>query len=105
MNTSDIKYPNIKVQLEGRNGNAFSILGAARKAMRENGLDDDEIKKYTDEATSGDYDHLIQTTMLWLNVDYYDNYEEEDDDYDNDNVDDDDDDYWNDDEDQDYWND
>lgn len=62
------KYPNIEVQLSGTDGNAFSIMGKVRRAMKRNGVSDDEIQKYTDESTSGDYDHLLMTAMKWVDV-------------------------------------
>lgn len=63
-----VKYPNIKVRLTGENGNAFMILGIAIKAAKRSGLSKDEIKEYTKEATSGDYDNLLRTTMTWFDV-------------------------------------
>lgn len=63
-----IKYPHIKVELVGQDGNAYAILGRVIKALRKHKVDEEEIKKYTDEATSGDYDHLLQVTMSWINV-------------------------------------
>lgn len=62
------KYPKIKVQLTGIDGNAFTILGAVRKAMREGGVASDRIEAFTDEAKSGDYDHLLQTCVKWVSV-------------------------------------
>ena len=47
-------------------GNAFAILGRTTRALRHAGLDQDEIDQYYAEATSGDYDHLLQTTMRWV---------------------------------------
>jgi hypothetical protein len=47
-------------------GNAFSIMGAARKAMRRAGVPAETIDKYTEEAASGDYDHLLQVTMRYV---------------------------------------
>ena len=63
---NDIKYPEIKVQLSGEDGNAFFIIGRVRKAMKRAGVPQEEIEKYSDECTSGDYDHLLQTTMKWV---------------------------------------
>ena len=57
-----------KVRLSGRDGNVFSIMGAAGRALREAGYTKEEIAKYTEEATSGDYDHAIQVTMRWCDV-------------------------------------
>jgi hypothetical protein len=47
-------------------GNAFAILGRTAAAMRQAGVPQDEIDGFFAEATSGDYDHLLQTTMAWV---------------------------------------
>ena len=54
-----------QLQLLDQSGNAFAILGAARKVAIANKLDWDAIKE---EATSGDYDHLLQTMMKYFEV-------------------------------------
>jgi hypothetical protein len=61
------RYPDIQVQLSGEDGNAFAILGRTTGALRQAGLAQEEIDDYFAEATSGDYDHLLQTTMRWVN--------------------------------------
>ncbi len=61
-------HPDIEVQLSGEDGNAFAIMGAVRKAMRRGGCTADEMQAFTDEATSGDYDHLLQTAMRYVEV-------------------------------------
>ena len=63
------KYPHITVELTGINGNAFSILGACRRAAERAKLPQEEIDTFYTEATSDDYDHLIQTAMRWFNID------------------------------------
>jgi hypothetical protein len=60
------RYPDICVQLSGEDGNAFAILGRTTAALRSAGLGQEEIDQYYTEATSGDYDHLLQTTMRWV---------------------------------------
>ena len=45
--------------LIGVNGNAFSIMGYVRQAMKETGFTKDEIEAYIKDATSGNYDHLL----------------------------------------------
>ena len=60
------RYPDIQVQLTGQDGNAFAILGLTTRALRRAGLPQEEIDDYVAEATSGDYDHLLQTTMRWI---------------------------------------
>jgi len=61
-----IKYPEIVVQLSGEDGNAFFIMGRVTRALRRAGVESSEIDAYTEEATGGDYDHLLQTTMRWV---------------------------------------
>lgn len=67
-NTTEVKYPDIEVELTGQDGNAFMILGLVQKALRRAGVDPEEITEFYNEATSGDYDHLIQTAMRWVQV-------------------------------------
>jgi len=59
----EIKYPHIKVRLVGEDGNAFSIIGRVKKAMREGGCTEEQMDEYVAEATSGDYNHLLTVTM------------------------------------------
>ena len=63
-----IKYPDISVKLTGTDGNAFSIIGAVRRALREAGVEQDEIDTFRKEATSGDYDNVLATAMRWVDV-------------------------------------
>lgn len=63
------KYPDVNVTLVGEDGNAFSIITRVRRAMRRADIPQEEIDRYVEEATSGDYDHLLQTTMKWVSVD------------------------------------
>ncbi len=55
------------VQLTGEDGNAFSILGRVRHAIRESNHPELE-DAFWHEATSGDYDHLLQTCMRYVEV-------------------------------------
>jgi len=66
--TPNVKYPDIKVQLLGRDGNAFLVLGLVQRALKDAGLPQDKVQEYIDEATAGDYDHLLRTTMRWVEV-------------------------------------
>jgi hypothetical protein len=59
-----IRYPEIEARLVGTYGNAFATLGRVRKALQGAGLSDEEVSRFTAEATSGDYDRLLQTVML-----------------------------------------
>jgi hypothetical protein len=59
----------VSVTLVGEDGNAFAILGRVQRAMRRGGVTQDIIDEYMAEATSGDYNHLLQTTMDYVEVD------------------------------------
>jgi len=58
----------VDVQLVGRDGNAFAIMGAVSKALRRAGATAEEIAKYREESTSGDYDNLLRVAMEWVRV-------------------------------------
>lgn len=53
------------LHLLGKDGNAFIILGEAKKVAKQNNMDWEKIRQ---EATSGDYDHLLQTMMKYFDV-------------------------------------
>lgn len=55
-----------KLTLSEMDGNAFSILARARKAARRAGWTDEQVSKFTTEASSSDYDHLLQTCMKYF---------------------------------------
>lgn len=63
-----MKYPDISVQLSGTDGNAFSVLGRVRSALHNAGVSPEIVSDFYDEATSGDYDHLLATCMQWVDV-------------------------------------
>ena len=56
------------IKLTGQNGNAYNIMGIARKAARKDGWTPEELEEYMTEATSGDYDNLLQVTMKYFDV-------------------------------------
>ncbi len=64
----EVKYPEIEVTLVGRDGNAFAIIGAVTKALKRAGVPKEEVSAFSTEAMMGNYDHLLQTAMKWVNV-------------------------------------
>jgi len=61
-----------KLQLNEKDGNAFAIIGTAKRVAAkwnrdnpENIVDIDEVQR---EALEGDYDHVIQTMMKYFNI-------------------------------------
>jgi hypothetical protein len=62
------RYPSVTVVLCGEDGNAFSIMGRVSRALRRAGASDAEVAAYISEATAGDYNDLLQTTIKWVEV-------------------------------------
>lgn len=57
----------ITIDLSGPDGNAFALLGIAKRAARELELD---WTKINEEMTSGDYENLLDVFMKYFG-DYY----------------------------------
>lgn len=55
-----------KFTLVGVDGNAFSIMAYTSRAMRTAGFSGQQRAEYTDQATSGDYDHLLALSCEWI---------------------------------------
>jgi len=53
------------LKLLGRDGNGLAILAEAGKIARKNKMD---WNKIAEEATSGDYNHLIQVMMKYFDI-------------------------------------
>jgi hypothetical protein len=62
------KYPDIVVPLVGEDGNAFNLIGLVARALRRAGVSQEEINQFQSDAMSGDYDHVLQTCMAWVDV-------------------------------------
>lgn len=63
-----VRYPSITVELIGQDGNAFFIIGRVRQALRRAGVSKEEVDTFAEEAMSGDYDHVLQTVLTWVDV-------------------------------------
>jgi hypothetical protein len=57
-----------RLELSGKDGNAFNILGLAKKAAEEAGWPTARIEVFIREATSKDYNHLLETCMEYFDV-------------------------------------
>lgn len=55
----------VKLKLVGLDGNAFSLMGAFQQKARREGWNQEEINKVLDECTKGDYNHLLQTLLIY----------------------------------------
>lgn len=67
MNDVQPKY-DTTVTLTGEDGNAFNILGKVRNALRQAGASSQEMDEFFDEATAGNYEHLLHTVARWVHV-------------------------------------
>ena len=72
---------NIKLNLEGVDGNAFCVLGTCLRAMTRAGKRN-MWEDFQKEATSGDYNHLLATIMDWFDVDLFEDEDEDEYDFD-----------------------
>lgn len=66
MSSTGPKYPVIEVELSSLDSNVYAILWHTQKALRRAHVPQAEIDAFKAEATSGDYDHAIQTVMKWV---------------------------------------
>lgn len=57
----------MKYDLAGLNRDAFKVMAYVRKALRESG-NEDMIENYMSEVTSGDYSHLLDVSMEYINI-------------------------------------
>lgn len=64
----EVKYPHVKVRLVGVDSNAFVVIGTCIKAARRAGLSNEQIEEFRKEASSGDYDKVLQTCIAYFNV-------------------------------------
>jgi hypothetical protein len=71
--STDVKFPEVDVQLTGQDGNAFAIIGAVQKALRRAEHDGTApagaAAQYAEEAMNSEsYDALLQHAMATVNV-------------------------------------
>lgn len=59
-----------EVELIGEDGNAFSILGRVKGALKRAGNNSEVVDSYLEQAMSGDYDHLLAVTLAFVDYDH-----------------------------------
>jgi len=59
MAIKDIKYKSTKLEIDltGPDGNAFALMGSAKRLAQKLGIDS---KPIIEDMTSGDYEHLLE---------------------------------------------
>ena len=62
--------------LVGVDGNAYSVMGYVSMAMKQAGYTEEEIKQYTKQAMSSDYNHLLAVSIEFVDKcnEYKENY-------------------------------
>lgn len=53
----------VALKLTGVNGNAYALMGAAKRAASKAGVPAADIEAVLKEAMAGDYNHLLATLM------------------------------------------
>lgn len=67
--TTQPKYDvTVNLKLNGPGGNAFAILGVVERALKRAGVSDADCAAFFEEATAGDYYHLLDTVRKWVHV-------------------------------------
>jgi hypothetical protein len=59
--------PELIIELSGPTGNAYYILGATMQLLQSEGRED-ATANYLKEATSGNYEHLLEVTRRYVNL-------------------------------------
>ena len=57
-----------EIDLSQVDGNAYAIMGAAQRVLKQAGATPEEINEYLKESMSSDYEHLVETVGKWLVV-------------------------------------
>lgn len=66
--SATVKHPEVTVELSGKDGNPFMVVGLAKRALLNAGVPGDEVKAFCDEAFSGDNDNVLGTVFRWMSV-------------------------------------
>jgi hypothetical protein len=68
MGMTEVKYPQVTVKLIGEDGNAFSLIAAVHKALREQIGRDEGIAFLADSQNCESYDALLVFIQQTVNV-------------------------------------
>ena len=55
-----------EIDLSVIDGNAYAIMGAAQRILKQAGATPEELSQYLEESMSSDYKNLIATVGKWL---------------------------------------
>ena len=57
-----------EIDLSVIDGNAYAIMGAAQRILKQAGATPEELSQYLEESMSSDYENLVATVGKWLVV-------------------------------------
>lgn len=67
--SQSIKFPHVQVQLSGKDGNVFSIIGRVTQALRRAGCAPSDIDEFHKQVQSSQsYNDALLVVMQWVNV-------------------------------------
>lgn len=55
-----------EIDLSVIDGNAYAIMGAAQRILKQAGATPEELSEYLADSMSSDYEHLVETVGKWL---------------------------------------
>ena len=55
-----------EIDLSQIDGNAYAIMGAAQRILKQAGAGKEELDQYLADSMSSDYEHLVETVGKWL---------------------------------------
>lgn len=65
----EIRYPQVKVELVGKDGNAFMIIGLTAKALTKAGIPAEDVAEFKQRCfNQPSYDNLLQLIMQTVDV-------------------------------------
>ena len=65
--TTTPRHPNVRVQLSGRDGNAFAVIGRCRQAAQKAKLPSETIAEFSRQCmASGSYEAMLATCCEWF---------------------------------------
>lgn len=67
--SANIKYPDVEVPLIGEDGNIGAIMARVSRALKREGIGEDEINTFRREVmASASYDAALRVVMGWVSV-------------------------------------
>ena len=63
-----VRFPEVVLPEWVLREDGFHVVGMVRKVLKEAGVHDEHVTRFTSEAFDGDYEDLIATVRRWVTV-------------------------------------